>query len=97
MTFYADPNDGTSYAACPAATATTVKASKGCLLGLWIAPGTAVGTVTVADGATVYTTIPTPVGGAGFALAIPHRGIEHATSIIITTTGAGVTAAAFYA
>ena len=83
-------------ATCPAATATTVKNAPGLLKGVWVAGTGTAGTVAVADGGSTYFTAQVPASATSFALPLPVEGVAHGTSIVVTTVGAGVTAAAFY-
>jgi hypothetical protein len=92
----ADAGGAASYAACPAATDTAVKASAGTLLGV-IATGTGTaGTVALKDGSTTYLTAGIPAAVTTIGLPLPPSGIAHATNIHVVTTGTGVTAAAAY-
>ena len=87
---------GVKQAACPAATATTVKNGPGLLKGLIVSGTGTAGSVAIADGAGTYFTAQVPASATTFGMPFPPEGVAHGTSIVITTVGAGVTAAAFY-
>lgn len=87
---------GASYAACPAATDTAVKASAGTLLGVWITGTGTAGDVALKDGSTTYFDAQVPAAVTTLTLPVPPGGIAHGTNIHVVTTGAGVSAAAVY-
>ena len=87
---------GATYTACPATTATVVKAAAGLLFGVFITGTGTAGTVVIEDTGTIYFTAQVPAAVVSYFVPFPPQGVNHITGIKITTTGAGVTAAALW-
>jgi len=78
---------------CPASTATTVYAGRARLKSLWYSASAAT-TITISDGSTVLFTMTINAANTN-DLIIPENGVLCSTSLIVTT-GANVTAVAFW-
>lgn len=81
------------------ATTATVFADRTRCKGVFVTPGSAVGTVVIRDGGSGGTTVfstATLSGGTPFAVPFPGEGVLCATDMHVTVTGADTTAVVFY-
>lgn len=75
--------------------ATTVRSTRGYLVGFIFTPGSDASTVTIADGATTVITLAGPLAAPSQYLSLSHP-MRIGTSLVVTVTGTGAACTVFH-